>query len=61
MLLGRPSDLNAKIMSKTENSEASFATVSDEEPFLVHEEVEEQLGDVPTSLEPYQDEPLASS
>ena len=48
-------------MSETDNSETSFAMISDEESSLVGEEIAEGLGDVSTSLEPYQDEPLASS
>lgn len=49
--------------SETENSEqVSIGTMSDEESSLIpEEEIEGRLGDVPTDLEPYQDEPLASS
>ena len=48
-------------MSETDNSETSFAMISDKESSLVGEEIAEGLGDVSTSLEPYQEEPLASS
>ena len=61
---GRTEWIERQFISEKENSESSFAIISDEESFLADEEVEEQLGDVPTTLEPYlpyQGEPLASS
>lgn len=43
-------------------SDASIATDSDQDSSpVVDDEEEGQFGDVPTDLEPYQDEPLASS
>ena len=60
---GRTEWIERQFISEKENSESSFAIIS-EESFLADEEVEEQLGDVPTTLEPYlpyQGEPLASS
>ena len=48
-------------MSDLENSDTSFGTVSEEDVSSHSEEEWEGFGEVATALEPYQDEPLASS
>lgn len=48
-------------MSDLENSDTSFGTISEGDASSHSEEEREGFGEVATALEPYQDEPLASS